>query len=130
MPEIFTEGTRDAEWLISEANYWRSRDEVVIAASQTLVTGAVLGRVTANDEFVELNPAAVDGSEVAAAILIHPATTAAGETVKRAVVARDAEVVDDLLVFAAGVDATERAAAVAELAALGIVARSAFSTPA
>ncbi len=43
---ILNEGRRAAEFLLSEAPGARSRDAVVVAASQTLLAGQVVGRVT------------------------------------------------------------------------------------
>ncbi|MCU7839766.1 MAG: head decoration protein [Candidatus Thiodiazotropha sp. (ex Troendleina suluensis)] len=44
----------------------------VLASGQTLVRGAVVGRVTASGELVQCNPGAADGSEVPVGILVHP----------------------------------------------------------
>lgn len=64
-----------------------------------------------------------DGSEVAAAIAIYPATTGADETAKIAVIARDAEVNGKLLAWPSDIEAGEKAAAIAQLAAAGIIVR-------
>ena len=51
-----------ADLLKYEAPNLYSRDEVVVAASQTLALGAVVGRVTATREIVALDPAATGES--------------------------------------------------------------------
>lgn len=42
---ILTEGTHAGEFICSEANGSRSRDTIVVADGETLVAGAVLGRI-------------------------------------------------------------------------------------
>lgn len=82
----------------------------------------VLGQVTASKKYVQLDPAASDGSEVAAAILYDNIDASAND--KAAVItARDSEVKAAALAWPAGITAPEKAAALAELAALGIIAR-------
>jgi hypothetical protein len=39
--------TRAGGFMVSEANNFRSRDEIVIASGEVLVAGAVLGKITA-----------------------------------------------------------------------------------
>ncbi|MBB2157206.1 head decoration protein [Gluconacetobacter diazotrophicus] len=55
-------------------------DTVTIGASQTLIRGAVLGRVTATGEYILSVATATDGSQNPAAILVDNVTTAAGAT--------------------------------------------------
>lgn len=69
------------------------------------------------------NPAAIDGSAVAAEILYHGVDTSQGD-VAAATIARDAEVYGARLEFDASVDQpAERAAMIAQLAKAGIIAR-------
>lgn len=87
---ILTEGVRDAAFLISEANDWRSRDEVTVTATgAALDAGTVLGKITSTGKYVLHDNAAVDGSENAAAILL---TSIGAEEATRTIIARDAEV--------------------------------------
>ncbi|WP_308721027.1 head decoration protein [Komagataeibacter xylinus] len=53
---------------------------ITIGASQTLLRGAVLGKVTATGEYILSVATATDGSEVPCAILVEDVTTAAGAT--------------------------------------------------
>lgn len=109
-------------FIMSEANGHRSREEVTIDNGADLLAGAVLGKITASGKYVEFNPAASDGSQTAAAVLIADAKAASAE-VQAAVMARDCEVNGNELVWDAGVDANEKAAAIASLASVGIIVR-------
>lgn len=66
-----TEGKHTGEFLVSEANGTLSRDKatVTVAATTTLPAGLVLGRITATGKYVPYDNGAVDGSEVASAVL-------------------------------------------------------------
>lgn len=114
--EIVTMGARVAEFLLSEANGERSREEITLAATTVKIeAGTVLGKVTATGHYAPYDAEATDGSETAAAILYatKPISTA---TQAATVIVRDAEVIEELLI---GSDA----AGVADLAALGIIVR-------
>lgn len=114
-------GTRDAEFLISEANNHRSRDEVIVdATGGALEAGTILGQVTASGKFVRHDAAAVDGSETEAGVLLL-GIGAVEEA--RAVISRDAEVQSDYLTYEAGADAAQITASNAALATLGIIVR-------
>lgn len=111
-----TEGVHAGEFLLSEANGTRSREEVTLAATASnLPAGQLLGKVTASGEYAPYSADATDGTEVAAAILFAPAGIST-EAQRAAVIARDAEVVGRLLT---GVDT----AGEDDLFALGIVIR-------
>lgn len=112
-----------ADLLNYEAPNLYSRDEVVVAASQTLALGAVVGRVTATREIVALDPAANDGREIAAGVLIEAITTTATERRRSVIVSRHAIVFGGALVFAPTLTAEQTAAALAQLAALGVLVR-------
>ncbi len=112
-----------ADLLKYEAPNLYSRDEVVVAASQTLALGAVVGRVTATREIVALDPAANDGREIAAGVLIEAVTTTATERRRSVIVSRHAIVFGGALVFAPTLTAEQTAAALAQLAALGVLVR-------
>jgi hypothetical protein len=120
----FIETAHPTEGIISEANGLLSRDTVTIAASQTILPGAVLGKVTATGHYAALVPEATDGSQTAAAIALYPAATAAGQTKAIAALTRDAEFRRGALVFAAGVDTAEQTAAIAQLASAHIIIRA------
>ena len=113
---IKTEGVHAGEFLLSEANGTRSREDITLAATAVnLPAGQLLGSLTASGEYVPYNPAGEDGSETAAAILFAP-VGASAEAQRSVGVVRDAEVIERLLT---GLDT----AAEVDLLALGIVIR-------
>ncbi|ORE90538.1 hypothetical protein ATO13_22571 [Stappia sp. 22II-S9-Z10] len=122
-PILSDDRVSTASYLVSEANGFRSREQVLIASgSGVLMPGAVLGRVTASGKYAPLDPDAETGEEDAVAIL-YEGCDATDADVRRAITARDSEVVAELLVFADGTTDPEKTAALAQLAALGIIAR-------
>lgn len=116
--------TGAGHYLVSEAaGMYRSREQGVIASgSGVLKPGAVLGKLTASGKYVPLNPAASTGAQTAVAILWEgcDATTA---DVRRTVTVRDCEVHADVLVFTAGTTDNQKTAALASLAAAGVIGR-------
>jgi len=109
-------------FILSEANRTRSRDNITIATGQgVLQAGTVLGRLTAGGAYVELDPDADTGAEVAAGILYArvDATNAAADAVA---LVRDCEVNRHELLWG-DAEAGEITAATAELAELGVILR-------
>ena len=80
-------GIRTAEFIVSEANGYRSREEATVVAGGGLIAGAVLGRL-ANGNYVEYDEGASTGAEDVSGILFGPAEGTGPATV----VVRDAEV--------------------------------------
>lgn len=76
----------------------------------------------ASGYYVAHDPTAIDGSEVAAG-LIHDDVTTGGQAGRGVVIARDAEVREDRLVWGEH-NAGQKAAAIADLKRLGIIVRS------
>jgi Bacteriophage lambda head decoration protein D len=122
----FTEPTRALDFLISEANGSRSRDQVTLTASQgALVPGTVLAKVTATGNYVLYDDDAnggTPGAGVALAILCYPVENVAA-TQPITVISRDAEVDAAQLTWEASNDAGEITAGKADLAAVGIICR-------
>jgi len=106
-----------------EAPNLYSRDEVVVASNQTLALGAVVGRVTATREIVALDPTTIDGREAVAGVLIEAVTTSATERRRSVIVARHAIVFGGVLVLPTSLTSEQTAAALAQLAALGVLVR-------
>lgn len=107
-----------------EAPNLYSRDEVVVAAGQTLALGAVVGRISATGEVVALDPTASDGREAVAGVLLEAVTVARGDARRRSViVARHAIVFGGALVMPASLTPEQTATAIAQLAALGVLVR-------
>lgn len=75
---ILTEGPRAGGFILSEAPGYRSRDQVIIAASQTLKAGTILGRLTIGA--MSAAAAAVAGNTGAATIGATPAVAAGTPT--------------------------------------------------
>lgn len=111
----YTDVKRKAGFIVSEANGYRSRDEVTITtADADWVAGTVLASVGGDYKVYE-GDSTVSGAATAVGILYEG--IGSGESGKRTIVNRDAEVVLDDLVTT---DATGLAAS---LATLGIKVR-------
>lgn len=123
MPTTLTEDQHRGEFLVSEANGYRSRESVTVESGQTLKPGHVLGQVSASSEYKEYNPSNADGSETAVAVCYDHVDASGGATAAP-IVARDAEVNDAELVWFDGASDSQKTAGLNELAAQsGIVAR-------
>lgn len=105
-------------WLAVEldGNHRPSRENVVVAASQTLTDGLVVS-LNANGQ-AQVYGGATD--EVAAGVFIGEATTGASETGAGVIVARTAKVVVENLTFKSGLTTAKQTAALADLAKLHI----------
>lgn len=101
-----------------------SRDEEILASGSGVVKiGTVLGKVTASGKFKPLAPGASDGTENAAAIILETSdATSADQTV--VLLRRRAQVVLQALVWPGSITGPQKAAALASLETLGIVART------
>lgn len=106
---VFVESPRNAAWLISEANGSRSREVVRLAAGHKYLTGSLVG-----DNGALITDAATKAS------IVYMTIDATDGAVDATVIARDAEVIGELLVLPAGVSLAE---ATAILAATGIIVR-------
>jgi hypothetical protein len=118
---IKTETVHGEEFLMSEANGDRSRENVTIVSGQNLVAGAVVGKITVGGKYAVYSNVAGDGTQAAAGVLLR-AVNAASADQKGAIIIRDAEVDGDLLNWGANNEAGI-AAGIADLLALGIVVR-------
>ena len=106
-------------------NRYSRVEAIIVSGSGVLQVGAVLGRVTASGKYKPVTPAASDGSERAVAVLLQRADATSADFGHAVILARHAEVVAQALVYPAGVNATQQAAAIEHLKAAGIVARRA-----
>jgi hypothetical protein len=124
---VLNEGRRPAEFMISEGPGLRSRDVGHFVNSGTveldLPAGLVLGQLAADFSFAAYTNAGTLGLQAAVGVLWDNLRIPASGTVAATYVARDAEVNAAELQYAAGVDAPGKAAALADLRALGIIAR-------
>jgi hypothetical protein len=118
---ILTENIHAFGFMVSEANGYKSRDSVTVAAgSATYLPGTLLGKITSSGNYVQYAPGATDGSQTVAGILCG---TLVASTAKKTVISRDAEVNGGNLTYPAGSNAAAIATANAALAVLGIIVR-------
>jgi hypothetical protein len=106
-----------------EASLRYSRDQVTVAAGQNLELGAVVGRVTATAQIKRFDPAATDGTEQPAGILLEPVDASLADRPDGLMLARHGIVASHAVVWPAGITAPQKAAAIAALEAHGILIR-------
>lgn len=120
---ILEMGPRESEFLISEASGYRSREEITLASDSGVVkTGTVLAVVTATGKYVPLDQDGDDGSEVAAGVLYRD-TDATSADARALAIVRDAEVNALNLIWPDDIEAGEKATAIGELEAAGVIVR-------
>ncbi|MFW9615033.1 head decoration protein [Aquabacterium sp.] len=123
MPTVFIEAMNLGDLLKFEAPSLYSRDRVTVAAGQNLQLGAVLGIVTASGKYKQIDPSAEDGSQVAAGVLLQTCDATLADRDNGLVVARHAIVSDHALQWPEAITAAEKASAIAQLKALGVLVR-------
>jgi hypothetical protein len=117
-----TEGNYLGDWLKYEEDSLYSRDEVTVISGQNLATGTVIGLITASGKVTQLAPAATDGSQNAAGVLLLPVDASAADK-GGVIIARHAICADKKLVWPGGITAPQRATAIGQLKNLGILVR-------
>lgn len=121
-----TEGRHAGGFLVWEAFWDYTREVITIATGGTnpiLEPGTVLGKITASGKFAANDPAAVDGTETAIAVLWGQADATAAD-VDAVVLLRGPAIVNgNDLVFTGTPTALEITAAHTALAAVGILTR-------
>lgn len=123
MPTL-TEGKHEGEFIGELAmGIGYHADEITVLSGANLTACTVVGKITASGKYVAFDNAGTDdGRRTAAGILIPDANATAGDLKSRALVRGPAIVNKNDLVWAAGIDAGEQAAALATLLTLGIKA--------
>jgi hypothetical protein len=119
---VITQVIDNLEFLLSEANGARSRDQatVTVPANITWPSGTVLGKVTATGKLIKYLDTASDGSQTAVGVLGYHLVGGASPADQKALVfARDCEVIGDRLNGGANVDANGKA----DLALIGVIVR-------
>lgn len=110
-----------------EAPNLYSREQLPIAAGQTLALGAVIGITTSTGRAKSVDPSATDGSQVAAGVLLQgvdaSSSTSASAPVTGIAVVRHAIVADHALVWPTGITAAEKLTAIQQLQNLGMLVR-------
>jgi hypothetical protein len=100
-----------------------SREQVTITAGQNLELGSVVGRVTATGKIERLDPAATDGTEIPAGILLGAIDATLIERDDGLLLARHGIVASHAVTWPAGITAPEKTAAIAALEVRGILIR-------
>lgn len=119
---ILVDGKHTAEFIVSEASGYRSRQEVTVTVpSGGLEAGTIVGKITATGKYVRHAAGASNGSETEAGILFA-GFTETGDT-NATIIARDAEVVGSDLTYEDGADAAQITASNDALAAIGLIVR-------
>ena len=106
-----------------EAPNLYSRDEVIVAAGQSLALGAVVGRNFTTNEIAAFDPNADDGTGKAIGVLLQAVVTTATERRRSVIVSRHAIVFGGALVLPPNLTSEQTATALAQLAALGVLVR-------
>ena len=117
-----TEQARAGEFLLSEAESGRSRTQVTVTGG-AYEAGTVMGQLTADGKFTDLKTSGTDGNQNAAGVLYSRVDASTGD-MQAVLIDLDAQVIDDLLTWPAGITAAKKDAAVAALLAKGIKVRS------
>lgn len=122
-----TEGRTLGDWLKWEEDNLFSREKITLLGGDSedvsIITGTVLGKVTASGKWVPLTEGPSDGSQTPAGILIYDTTVLDGVDQEASAIVRDAIVNWDCVTWPATYDAANKTAAIAVLKALGIVLR-------
>ncbi len=121
-----TETTHPGGFLVWEAFRDYTRETITVAtgtAFATLDSGTVLGKITASGKYTAHDPAAVDGTETAVAVLWGKADATGGDVPAVALVRGPAVVNRYDLVFVGTPSEGEITAAHAALLAVGILVR-------
>ena len=122
---VITEGLNLGDLLKYEAPNLYSRDQVTVAAGQNLVLGTVVGIETATAKVKQIDPAATDGTEVAAGVLATSVDASLIDREDGILIARHAVVADHTLTWPAGITPLDKATAIAQLQAAGVLVRHA-----
>jgi len=97
-----------------------SKERVTVPDGFTVELGEVLGKVTASGEYVPLDPAASDGSEIAAGIALTAKDLDIGDQVITVLV-RHAIAKKDSLIWPDTISVPEQAAAEEQLVNMGVL---------
>ena len=110
------------DWLKFEEDNLYSRDKVTVASGQNLATGTVVGVITASGKVTQLAPGASDGSQNAAGVLLNAVDASTGDK-PGVIIARHAVCSDKGLVWPASITGPQKATAISQLKALGVLVR-------
>lgn len=121
---VFTEGRNPGEHLMWEADTDYCREKVtVVSGAGKLAAGTVLGKITTGGKYQPSPATGSDGSQTAVAVLLYP-VDATSSDVDAVISARLSRFNAKVLSYAASVDDdTKKNAKIAQLAAVGLIAR-------
>ena len=122
---VITEGLNLGDLLKYEAPNLYSRDQVTVAAGQNLVLGTVVGIDATTAKVKQIDPAATDGTEVAVGVLATSVDASLIDREDGILIARHAVVAVHTLTWPAGIAPLDKAAAIAQLKAAGVLVRHA-----
>lgn len=108
-----------------EAPNLYSRDQDTVAAAQNLSLGTVVGRETATAKLKALDPSASDGTETAVGVLGNDVDATLIDREDAILIARHAIVASHALVWPVAITPTEKATAIAQIEARGVLVRTA-----
>jgi hypothetical protein len=122
---VLTEPKWNGEFIATEANGRRSRDNGILATGQAaiLYPGRILGKVTTSGKFSDLVPGAADGTQTAAGILFGTTDATAADKAC-VVITRSCEVNQGELDYGT-LTSGQKTTAIGQLVALGIIVRAA-----
>lgn len=122
MPNVLRSQHRPGEFILSESNNNRSRDNAIVLAGNVVRSGQPCGKVTASGKIVPLNPAGTNGSEDFYGVPVFDYDATAGDLMG-AFITNDAELIGDGIAWPEGISPTDKAAAVAQMLDKGIKIR-------
>ncbi|WP_353285297.1 head decoration protein [Wolbachia endosymbiont (group A) of Beris morrisii] len=116
-----TEGNNLGDLLKYEASNLYSRDQITVAKGQNLKLGTVVGCDTKDGLIKSLNPTATDGTQTAIGVITSDVN--ATETTKAVIITRIAMLADHAVVWPGNITEEQKAAAIKQLEARGIIIR-------
>lgn len=129
MSVVKSETNRLGDVLKFEAEKAYSREQVTFgtdAGAAMLYVGTVVGKVTASGKYKVLAPAATDGTEAAAGVVVQEITLSASADMQGVIVNKFAKVAKSALIFPSGATTGQKATAIAQLEVLGIEAEDSY----
>lgn len=123
MPSI-QEALNLGDLLKYEAPNLYSRDVATVASGQNLVLGTVVGRAPVTGKLSPIDPDALDTSAEAVGVLAFSIDATAADRDDALLIARHAIVASHALAWPAGITPTQKATAIAQLSARGVLVRT------
>ncbi|WP_264375771.1 MULTISPECIES: head decoration protein [unclassified Wolbachia] len=117
-----TEQNNLGDLLKYEASSLYSRDQITVAKGQNLKLGTVISRD--KDNMIRIiNPTATDGTQTAIGVIASDVNAKENSNSKGVIIARGAMLADHAVVWPANITEEQKAAAIKQLEAQGIIIR-------